>query len=426
MVRCSTVARFGGPIACLVLITCTLPTDVHEGRSRPSFFTASSTAVTLVGAGDIADCTNTGSQQTAAVVQDVLTDDPSATVFTAGDNAYPDGSAADYQNCYNPTWGKFKSKTRPAIGNHEYNTGSANPTFDYYNGAGSTDGPVGKRGEGWYSYDKGKWHIVVLNANAAFVGIQAGSPQETWLKADLAATAQPCILAYFHHPRFYSGTTSPLPVPTPSLLDFWKDLYAAGADLIVNGHAHVYERYAPQNPDGGLDMTNGIRQIIVGTGGESGGDISVLRQNVEVVEGHTRGVIQLTLDDGRYAWEFQPVAGKLFNDHGVTLCHGSPEPGGNAAPGVSFTSSCNGLTCAFTDQSVDVDGRMAEWGWSFGDGKSSVQRNPTHTFPASGSYSVKLTAADDDGVMRTVTKNVAVNAIARRGPAAQCSAERLL
>ncbi|HEV7365584.1 MAG TPA: PKD domain-containing protein [Gemmatimonadales bacterium] len=372
--------------------------------------------MTLIGAGDIADCTNTGSQQTAAVVQDILQDVPSATVFTSGDNAYPDGSAANYQNCYHPTWGQFKAKTRPAIGNHEYNTGSANPAFDYYNGVGSTDGPAGKRGEGWYSYDKGKWHIVVLNANAAFVGIRAGSAQESWLKADLAATAQPCILAYFHHPRFYSGTTTPLPAPTASLLDFWKDLYAAGADLIVNGHAHVYERYAPQNPDGVLDMGKGIRQIIAGTGGESGGDVTVLRQNVEVVEGHTRGVLELTLDDGLYAWEFQPVAGKIFNDKGVSLCHGSPEPGGNAAPGVSFSSSCNGVTCNFTDQSVDVDGRMAEWGWSFGDGSSAVQRNPTHTFPASGTYTVKLTGADDDGVMRTVTKTVAVNALPGGGP----------
>ncbi len=418
MVRRSALVRFAGPIACLVLITCTLPTDVHEGRSRPSFFTASPAAVTLVGAGDIAECGNPGSQQTAVLVQEVLSDVPSATVFTAGDNAYPDGSAADYQNCYDPTWGQFKAKTRPALGNHEYDTGSADPSFDYYNGPGSTTGPAGNRGEGWYSYDKGKWHIVVLNANATFVGTRAGSPQETWLKADLAATAQPCILAYWHHPRFYSGTTTPLPAPTSSLLDFWKDLYAAGADLIINGHAHVYERYAPQTPDGVLDLTNGIRQIIVGTGGESGGSLTVLRQNVEVVEGRTLGVVELTLDDGRYAWEFEPVAGKVFNDRGTGLCHGSPEPGGNAAPGVSFTSTCTGLTCSFTDMSVDVDGRMAEWGWSFGDGSSSVQRNPTHTFGASGAYPVKLTAADDNGVMRTITKTVTVNALPGGGPPA--------
>src|SRR5690349_17877396 len=142
MVRRSTLVRFAGPIGCIVLVTCTLPTDVHEGRARPSFFTASSAAVTLVGAGDIADCSNSGSQQTAVVVQDILDDVPSATVFTAGDNAYPDGSAADYQNCYHPTWGRFKAVTRPSIGNHEYNTGGANPTFDYYNGAGTTTGPV--------------------------------------------------------------------------------------------------------------------------------------------------------------------------------------------------------------------------------------------------------------------------------------------
>jgi PKD repeat protein len=416
MKRRSALVRSAAPIACLVVATCTLPTDVQEGRLRPSFFEASSSAVTLVGAGDIATCTNEGDHATAEVVENVLASSPNVTVFTTGDNAYPNGSAADYQNCYHPTWGEFKSKTRPALGNHEYNTGSANPTFDYYNGPGTTTGPAGKRGEGWYSYDVGKWHIVVLNVNSAFVGTRTGSAQESWLQADLAATAQPCVLAYWHHPRFYSGTTSPLPAPSAYHLDFWKDLYAAGADLVLNGHAHVYERYAPQTPDGVLDMTKGLRQITVGTGGASGGSLTVLRENVEVVEGRTLGALKLTLDDGRYAWEFLPVAGKTFTDRGTGICHGSPEPTGNTAPQVSFTPHCDGLSCSLTDNSVDVGGRVVEWGWSFGDGSTSVKRNPTHSYAAAGSYTVRLTAADDDGVMRSLSKQVVVGGSPAGGP----------
>lgn len=376
-----------------------------------AFLGASPAAVTLVGAGDIATCNNPGGQQTAALVKGVLASSPSVTVFTAGDNAYPNGSAADYQNCYGPTWGQFKSKTRPAIGNHEYSTGSADPTFDYFNGMGTDDGPAGKRGQGYYSYDIGKWHIVVLNVNSAFVGTSAGSPQEVWLKADLAATSRPCVLAIWHHARFFSGTSSPLPAPAGYHLDFWKDLYAAGADLVVNGHMHVYERYAPQTPTGSLDMTKGLRQLTVGTGGASGGTITVLRRNAEVVNGQTRGVIKLTLDDGRYTWEFLPIAGKTFTDRGAGICHGSPEPAGNLAPTISFTQSCTGLVCNFSDTSTDPDGKVEEWGWNFGDGETSVGRNPSRTYARAGTYTVRLTGRDNNGVMRTTSKQITVAAI---------------
>jgi PKD repeat protein len=379
---------------------------------NPAFLAASAAAVTLVGAGDIATCNNPGGQQTADLVKGVLATAPNVTVFTAGDNAYPNGSAAEYQNCYGPTWGQFKSRTRPAIGNHEYNTDNANPTFDYFNGSGATDGPAGKRGQGYYSYDIGSWHVVVLNMNSSFVSTSAGSPQEVWLKADLAATGQPCVLAIWHHARFFSGTTSPLPAPSGYHLDIWKDLYAAGADLVLNGHIHVYERYAPQTPTGGLDMTKGLRQLTVGTGGASGGTITVLRRNVEVVNGQTRGVIKLTLDNGWYSWEFLPVAGKTFTDRGAGICHGSPEPAGNLAPTISFNQSCTGLACNFSDTSTDPDGKVEEWGWSFGDGETSVARNPGRTYAQAGTYTVRLTGRDNSGVMRTTSKQITVAPIA--------------
>jgi PKD repeat protein len=422
MIRPHSFLRLASPLVAVILATCSLPSDLPEGRPiRPSFFQASGAAVYLVGAGDISTCSNTGDSQTAAVVQGVLSSIPTAMVYTAGDNAYPDGSAADYQNCYEPTWGQFKSKTKPSIGNHEYNTGTANPYFDYYNGAGTTSGVAGTRGQGWYSYNLGKWHLVVLNANSTFVGTKAGSTQEQWLKADLAATSQPCILAYWHHPRFTSGTTDPLPAPGGFHYDFWKDLYAAGADLVINGHHHIYERYAPQTPDGVLDMDNGLRQITAGTGGANGGDITVLRTNSEIVNGHTRGALKLTLDDGRFAWEFLPVAGQTFTDKGTGICHGSPAPAGDTPPSVSFGQSCNGLTCDFSDTSTDPDGSVVEWGWSFGDGTTSVARNPSHSYAAGGTYSVRLVARDNDGVTRSSSKQITVASAPNTPPVADFS-----
>jgi PKD repeat protein len=391
-----------------VLATCSFPSDLHEGPPQASFFQASSAAVTLVGAGDIAGCTSSyHDEQTATLVQDVISSSPNVTVVVLGDNVYQ-GFVGDYPNCYGPSWGKFKSRTRPAVGNHEYESGTANPHFDYFNGVGSVNGPAGKRGEGWYSYDVGKWHIVVLNVNSTFVGTRTGSPQMTWLKNDLAATAQPCILAYWHHPRYYSVKSGSIPAPDGYHLDFWKELYATGTDLILNGHSHIYERFAPQTPTGVVDLERGVRQITAGTGGSTGAVMNVIHPNSEVVNGITFGVIKLTLDDGRYAWEFLPESGKTFTDKGVGICHGSPEPAGNAAPVASFRHSCDGLDCSFTDSSSDPDGAVVEWGWSFGNGTTSVRQHPTRSFATSGTYTVRLTVRDTEGVMRSSSQQVAV------------------
>ena len=208
----------------------------------------------IVAAGDIGDCATTGDEATA-----VLLDGIPGTVAALGDTAYPSGTAANFRDCYAPTWGRHRARTRPAVGNHEYKTTSAaTPYFDYF---GSAAGP---RGKGWYSYDLGAWHVVVLNSNCAFVGgCGPSSAQVTWLKADLAANAGDHVLAYFHHPRYSSGEHG----NEGGVQTLWEVLYAAGAELVLNGHDHSYERFAPQDPWGRADATFGIREFVVGTGG---------------------------------------------------------------------------------------------------------------------------------------------------------------
>src|SRR5439155_1130250 len=168
----------------------------------------------------------------------------------------PRGTATNYANCYAPTWGRHKSRTYPALGNHDYDSSATAVGYFGYFGAAADD-PT----RGYYSYDLGAWHVIVLNSNDTRVPTAVGSTQEQWLKADLAATSQPCVVAMWHRPRFYS-TTSSTSSPTSSVKPFWDDLYAAGADLIVNAHMRDYERFAPQNPDGAADPVNGLREII--------------------------------------------------------------------------------------------------------------------------------------------------------------------
>ncbi|HYL56414.1 MAG TPA: PKD domain-containing protein [Gemmatimonadales bacterium] len=267
-------------------------------------------SVTLVGAGNIAKCTNTNSQATAALISSV-----GGAVFSLGDNAYPNGTAANYQNCYGPTWGQFLANTYPVVGHHEYDSSTTAAGYFGYFGA-----VAGNPGQGYYSFDLGAWHIVVLNSNNTYVSTAVGSPQETWLKADLAASTKKCQLALFHHPRFYS-TTSTAFYPTSTVKPFWDDLYAAGAELILNAHMQDYERFAPQNSAGTADP-NGIREIIVGTGG--GGLDSpntLIIPNSEARISSVYGVLKLTLSDGSYSWQFIPVAGQTASDSGSGTCH---------------------------------------------------------------------------------------------------------
>lgn len=272
---------------------------------------AAGASVVFIGAGDIADCGSSDDEATAALITAI----PNVPVFTLGDNAYPNGSSSDYKNCYNPSWGAFKSRTHPSAGNHEYDVSStAAPYFAYFGAA------AGPSGLGYYSFDLGSWHIIVLNSNIA---TDAGSPQELWLKNDLATHPNLCTLAYFHHPLYSSvgGSTGTSGAVITSARPFWDDLYAAGAELVLNGHRHVYERLAPMKPDGTVDTVKGIRTLIAGMGGESGGDLTNIFPTSEVREGRTFGILKLTLSTGSYSWQFIGVPGSTFTDSGTNSCH---------------------------------------------------------------------------------------------------------
>jgi len=270
----------------------------------------------LVGAGDISSCKNPeGARATAKLIEQIP-----GTVFAAGDLAYESGSPDEFEFCYGPTWGRFKDRTKPAMGNHEYVNPTAHGYFDYW---GAQAGP---RGKGYYSFDLGAWHIVVLNTNCYVKnlgGCGAGSPQETWLKEDLAKHTNACMIAYGHHALFSSGIFKKHAVH-PELKQLWQDLYAAHADLVLAGHEHSYERFAPQNPDGKADAQHGIREIVVGTGGRSHDLLGFATPNSEVRDWDTYGVLKLTLEAGKYTWEFIPEEGRAFRDSGNGVCHNQP------------------------------------------------------------------------------------------------------
>ena len=264
-------------------------------------------AVVLVGAGDIGVCDSDRDEKTAQLLDAIP-----GTVFTIGDNANPDGTAAEYSSCYGPTWGRHKDRTYAAIGDNDMNTGSAAATWDYF---GDRAGP---RDKGYYSFDLGEWHIVVLNSNCSSVGgCGTGSPQDQWLVADLAASTKTCTLAIWHEPRFWSGGNE----TGNGYKRFWRVLYDAGAELVLNGHRHLYERYAPQDKDGVRDPSRGIRQITVGTGGSDLVTPGPALANSEIRDTRTHGVLKLALSGGSYSWEFVPVAGQTFTDSGSGTCH---------------------------------------------------------------------------------------------------------
>ena len=266
--------------------------------------------VVLVGAGDIAKCNNKNWAEHTAKLLDRIP----GTVAALGDNAYQDGTAAQYAKCYGPTWGRHKSRTRPALGNHEYNV-SPNPYFDYFNGSGKSTGKAGPRGKGYYSYNLGAWHIVVLNS-VTKIRQDASSPQARWLKADLAAHRTRCTLAYWHHPFFTSGKNRPAKRMAPLV----RLLYDAGVEIVMTGHNHQYERFAPQNPSRRADPTRGIRAFVVGTGGAGVYGFERREPNSQVRYGGGHGVLKLTLSPASYTWEFVPVAGTTFRDSGKGTC----------------------------------------------------------------------------------------------------------
>jgi hypothetical protein len=261
----------------------------------------------FVGAGDIATCGREGDEATASILDTIP-----GNVFTAGDNVYENGTPDEFINCYGPTWGRHRSRTRPTPGEHEYGTPDAEGYFDYFGAAAGTEG------EGWYSYDIEDWHIVSLNS---VVGQFEGSPQIQWLNDDLVSSTATCTIAVWHNPRFSSSQSGSDPDQAP----LWNAAYRHGVDVVINGHAHHYERFGPQDTLGNSDPTFGIRQFVVGTGGRSLTSFAdTPAANSVVRDRSTFGVVKLALRDGSYAWEFIPVETGGFRDTGSANCHGAP------------------------------------------------------------------------------------------------------
>lgn len=286
-----------------IAIPCLLLVFIGEARSAPHAQTADEDSVTLVGAGDIANCELLGGARATANLLDAI----SGTIFTLGDHAYPRGTAKELADCYGATWGRHKARTHPTIGNHDLITGHGQPYFDYF---GDNAGP---KGRGYYSYDLGAWHIIALNGTET---VAATDPQVLWLRQDLASHPTDCVLAYWHMPMFSSGPHG----GGPEMKEVWKILYDAGADVVVSSHDHVYERFAPLDASGKVDQVRGIREFLVGTGGAGVYKFNKIAPNSEVHNNTTYGVLKFTLSKGRYAWQFIPMAGQTFTDSGSAAC----------------------------------------------------------------------------------------------------------
>lgn len=305
------------------LISCGPPVQISPPPAdAPATAVAIAGAAVLIGTGDIASCASTGDEATAQLVDSVLKADSAAGVenhvFTLGDNVYPRGSARDFERCFTPSWGdptkRIMKWIRPSPGNHEHDTDFAAPYYRYFGAR------AGEPGKGYYSYTAGEWHVVVLNSVLAVsprVPAADRRAQEEWLRRELAEHPTRCTLAYWHHPRFSSGTHGGVIRMEP----IWRILYEGGVDLVFAGHDHHYERFLPQGPNATLDTLRGITQILVGTGG---GTLRGLRRpyaanSAARIEGHF-GVLKVTLGSGEYQHAFLDVAGRVW-DRGGGRCH---------------------------------------------------------------------------------------------------------
>ena len=263
--------------------------------------------VVLVGAGDIADCNSNLDTQTAALVDGIA-----GTVFTLGDNAYEDGTRAEFDNCYHPTWGRFKDRTRPAPGNHEYHSPGAAGYFSYF---GDRAGPAGR---GYYAYTRGAWRIYSLNSECGEIGgCGAGSAQLRWLRNDIAAHPNQCSLAYWHHPRYSSGEHGSQAFMDP----IWDALYGAGAELVLAGHDHSYERFAPVDNSGNREPGRGIVSFVVGTGGREFYQFDDILPTSRAHAANVAGVLRLTLTPDGWTSRFIALPGDTYTDEAQGSCH---------------------------------------------------------------------------------------------------------
>jgi hypothetical protein len=273
-----------------------------------AFDEKSSSPTAVIAAGDIAECrwgSPRGAEATARLIETLP-----GIVLALGDLTYPDGAKAEYDKCYEPTWGRFKSRTRPTLGNHEYNSLGARPYFAYWGQAAGPDD------NGFYSFDVGDWHLVALNSN--ILGTALATKQEAWLKEDLNQHQGKCIMAYFHHPRFSSGWHR----DNPRLDPLWRLMYKSHVDVVLNGHEHNYERFAPLDPDGRLDERRGIREFIVGTGGAQLIELFPgIHANSQARESTSYGVLTLTLASHSYEWQFLSAPRGIPLDRGSASCH---------------------------------------------------------------------------------------------------------
>lgn len=262
--------------------------------------------VVFVGAGDIAVCGSSGDSATAALLDQIQ-----GTVFTLGDNAYEDGTKQEFESCYDSTWGRHIDRTRPAPGNHEYNTAGAAGYYGYFGErAGDPD-------KGYYAYDLGAWRIYSLNSNCEFVACGEASGQVTWLKEDLVANPHGCVLAYWHHARYSSGRHG----NDDSTDELWNVLYDAGAEIVLAGHDHSYERFAPMDAGGDLEPSRGIVSFVAGTGGRDLYEFHDIRSTSRARHATSWGVLELTLSAGAWSSRFVPVEGSSFTDTASGTCH---------------------------------------------------------------------------------------------------------
>ena len=356
----------------------------------------------LVGAGDIGSCRSEGDEATADLIAGI-----EGTVATFGDNAYPRGRAADFARCYDPSWGPFKDRTKPSPGNHEYETAGASGYFDYF---GITAGDPGK---GYYAYDLGSWRVISLNSNCSSLvgGCGPGSPQEQWLKAELAAHSNACTLAYWHHPRFSSKLSSG---GNSNMKPFWEALYAAKADVVLNGHIHNYERFAPQTPSGVEDdPARGIREFVVGTGGYSLNTFQSTQQapNSEKQYADSYGVLKLTLHPTSYDWKFVAADGTTPDSGSDYRCEADGMTTDSVPPTVISTSPANNTSGI--DQTANVTATFSE------EMKASSIITPATTF--------KLVKLNSDGTTTKVMANVRYDAATKKAildPASNLSSGR--
>jgi hypothetical protein len=275
----------------------------------PALSTLGRHVATVAAGGDVA-CPVGGASCADAATAGVIARIGPQALLALGDLQYDTGTLADFRSAYARTWGRFRSITLPAVGNHEYGTAGAAGYFTYFGRR------AGRRGEGWYARSIGSWRVIALNSNCVEAGgCERGSPQQRWLAAELAAHPARCTVAIWHHPRFSSGRHG----DDPRTAALWATLRARRADLVLVGHEHDYERFSPQNSDGRRDV-RGMREFVVGTGGRANYSFTRTRPNSEVRATDLHGVLELDLRARGYRWSFRAVPGDGFSDAGTARC----------------------------------------------------------------------------------------------------------